>query len=252
MKVLLLVLVLSFKIPILFAQSPAKRVTHKNYMWYGYLFQARNTERWGSWFDFHLRTENLNLNSFWIVRVGVIYRNKLGTMFVGGYANLHSFENINRIDRNEHRIWQQVQWVNTYPRMRIMHRFRFEQRYRQKMLNGEIVPGYNFNHRLRYMLNISVSLNNKKPNQPKSLVGVLQNELLMNAGKEIIYNYLDQNRLFVGVGFQITPTIHFQVGYMHTFLQQPAPSSYVESNTARFFLFHQIDLRKKENKSKDS
>jgi len=228
------------------AQTPQKNITYKNYVWYGYLSQMRLNDRWGIWFDFHLRTEDLDKNSFWVVRPGIIYRNKVNTMFAGGYANLHSFENIHRIDRGEHRLWQQVQWSNTYPRMHVLHRFRFEQRYREKMLNGQIVEGYNFNHRLRYMFNMSANLNNKKPNESGKISVVVQNEILMNAGEQIIYNYLDQNRLFVGIGYQLTPELHLQLGYMHTFLQQAAPASYVDSNTLRFFVFHQFALPKKE------
>ncbi|KAJ1518410.1 hypothetical protein HMI54_000938, partial [Coelomomyces lativittatus] len=72
----------------------------------------------------------------------------------------------------------------------------------------------------------------------------LNNDIHINAGKNIINNYFDQNRFFAGVGYQFTLQLNAQIGYMNVFQQQPSGNQYVSINAIRLFVFHNLDLRK--------
>ncbi len=72
------------------------------------------------------------------------------------------------------------------------------------------------------------------------------NEVMINFGKEIVNNYFDQNRVFVGLGYQFTTHLNAQLGYMYIFQQLPVGNKYLNVNAIRLFVFHNLDLRKKD------
>jgi hypothetical protein len=66
-------------------------------------------------------------------------------------------------------------------------------------------------------------------------------------GKQIVYNYFDQNRLFAGLAYNVNATANIQLGYMNVFQQLPAGNRYRSLHVARIFYFHNIDLRNNRN-----
>ncbi|MFC5536772.1 DUF2490 domain-containing protein [Rhodocytophaga aerolata] len=45
-----------------------------------------------------------------------------------------------------------------------------------------------------------------------SAPGLFIDELHINAGKQITYNYFDQNGFSIGFGYQLSKTLHTQLG----------------------------------------
>ena len=82
--------------------------------------------------------------------------------------------------------------------------------------------------------------------EPGSFSFIVNDEVHINFGKEIVNNYFDQNRFFLGFKYQFSKTTNIQAGYMNLFQQLPAGNSYKNINAARIFLFQNLDLRKKE------
>ncbi|TAE03882.1 MAG: DUF2490 domain-containing protein, partial [Bacteroidetes bacterium] len=149
-----------------------------------------------------------------------------------------------KVDYNEHRPWQQLQWTQDYVGFRTMQWLRFEQRFREKIVNDEFSGQYNFNYRLRYNLALSVPLNSKKI-QHKTWFLFANNEIFINFGQNIVYNYFDQNRLFAGISYQFAPHANIQIGYMNVFQQLASGDHFKNIHSLRIFVFHTIDLRKK-------
>jgi hypothetical protein len=114
----------------------------------------------------------------------------------------------------------------------------------RKIANDELQEGYNFNFRFRYLLNLMVPLN-REFIQPNTVFLAFNDEIHINAGKQITYNVFDQNRLFVGLGYQFTKGLNVQVGYMNQFQQLPSGNHFNSNNVLRLFVFHNLDLRKK-------
>jgi hypothetical protein len=72
------------------------------------------------------------------------------------------------------------------------------QRYRRKIANDSTLgAGYNFNFRVRNSFLLQIPLGKNGPG-PNNLSLVMNDEIHINFGKEIIYNYFDQNRFFLG------------------------------------------------------
>jgi hypothetical protein len=226
-----------------------KNTAHVQQIWLGYFNQTRFSDRWGMWADFHLRTREdfFNELSTGIARIGLTYYANDHLKLTAGYAFVNHFpaENHSGISQPEHRPWQQVQWHVNSKRSRITQLLRLEERYRRKIKNSEeLGEGYNFNYRLRYNFSLMLPLS-KNAFAPNTLTLALNDEIHVNMGKEIVYNYFDQNRFFIGFVYHVTAKGNIQFGYMNVFQQQAAGNRYRSLHVPRIFYLHNLDLRKK-------
>ena len=198
----LVFLIISFSLnQNLFSQT--KQTETVRQIWFGYFNQTRFSNKWGTWTDIHLRTKEDFVSdlSQSILRFGLTYYVNDDTKLTAGYAYVSHYpaENHKNVTMPEHRPWQQLQWLSKYPKLRLMQWFRLEERFRRKILNDdELAEGYNFNFRFRYNFFSMFSLS-KNRFQPKSLSFVVNDEVHINFGKQIVYNYFDQNRFFFGI-----------------------------------------------------
>lgn len=229
--------------------SQTKQTESFQQVWIAYNNQTRLSNKWGVWADIHLRTKedffsHLSSN---IIRVGLMHYLNDDTKLTVGYAYISHFpqDNHGNITRPEHRPWQQLQWHSKFSKLRLMQFFRLEERFRRKILNeNELAEGYNFNFRIRYNIFFAVPLSKNKF-QPKSLAFVVNDEVHINFGKQVVYNYFDQNRFFLGFAYQVNKTDNIQFGYMNVFQQLAAGNKYRSIHAPRIFYFHNLDLRKK-------
>jgi hypothetical protein len=229
--------------------SQTKQTESIQQTWFGYFNQARSSNRWGTWTDIHLRTkEDLVADiSQSILRFGLTYYLNDDTKLTAGYAYVSHYpaDNHKNVTMPEHRPWQQLQWHTRSPNLRLMQWIRVEERLRRKILNDdELAEGYNFNFRARYNILAQFPLN-KRRFQPKTLSFVVNDEVHVNFGKQVVYNYFDQNRFFLGFAFHVNKHDNLQVGYMNVFQQLASGNKYRSNHVARVFYFHNLDLRKK-------
>jgi len=245
-KILITVFVFTGLHVTLFAQT--KTTSNTEQIWLGYFNQTRFSKHWGIWTDLHLRTkenfvEDLSQS---IARIGATYYLSDATKLTAGYAFVNHFpaENHENISMPEHRLWQQLQWHTTYKKARTMQWFRLEERWRHKIENNDkLAEGYNFNWRIRYNFFYQVPLT-KKQFSSGGISAIVNDEIHVNFGKQIVYNYFDQNRFFVGFAYHTSAHSNLQLGYMNIFQQLAAGNKYKVVHAIRLFYFQNIDLRK--------
>jgi len=231
-------------------RAQTKTTTTQEQIWLGYFNQTRFAKRLGSWTDLHLRTQDdfvHRLNQS-IVRLGLTYYVNDLSKFTAGYAWVKNFpgDNHKYIYQTEHRIWQQWQWHINYPHVRTMQWVRLEERYRRKIANDSTLgDGYAFSWRLRYNFLVQVPLNALGKPKKGGLSFILNDELHINFGKNILYNYFDQNRFFLGLAWHLNDHDNLQFGYMNLFQQLPAGNQYRNNHVARIFFFQNLDLRRR-------
>lgn len=230
------------------ADAQTKTTAEEEQLWLGYFNQTRLSKRWGIWTDVHFRTkENVfgGLSQF-IVRPGLTYYLTDDAKFTAAYAFINHFpaENHKNISQPEHRLWQQFQWHTKYPKVKLMQWFRLEERFRRKIKNdNELADGYTFNWRLRYNILSQFPLS-KKRFQSGTFSFVASNEVFVNFGKQITYNYFDQNRFFTGFHYHVNKHDNLQFGYMNVFQQLAAGNRYRSVHAVRLFYFHNLNFYK--------
>ncbi|MBI5372669.1 MAG: DUF2490 domain-containing protein [Sphingobacteriales bacterium] len=229
--------------------TQGRQIEKKQQVWLGYFNQTRLSAKWGIWLDAHIRTREDFFTGFsqGILRLGLTRYLSDDLKLTAGYAFVNHFpaENHKHVSQPEHRPWQQLQWHTRYPRLRLMQWLRLEERWRRKILNDEaLADGYLFNFRVRYNFFSQIPLSGKKF-QPGTLSFVLNDEVHINFGKQIVYNYFDQNRLFAGFNYHLNKHDNLQFGYMYIFQQLAAGNRYRGIEALRLFYFHHPDWRKK-------
>ncbi|MBW0161431.1 MAG: DUF2490 domain-containing protein [Sediminibacterium sp. Gen4] len=226
-----------------------KNTSHASQTWLAYFNQTRLSNKWGLWADFQIRTREELVSDFstGIARVGVTYFIDDNVRLTLGYGFINNYppnDNI-KVSQPEHRPWQQVQWFTKNKRTRLMQYIRLEQRYRRRYLNNsELADSYAFNFRLRYNFFYQIPLD-PQGLIPKKLSAIVNDELHINFGKQIVNNYFDQNRLFLGLNYAFDNNNNLQFGYLNTFIQTAAGNQYRNINALRVAYVHNLDLRKK-------
>ncbi len=104
---------------------------------------------------------------------------------------------------NEHRIYQQFITKQKIDRLKLQHRYRFEQRFVEE----------NYKMRFRYFLGATFSLW-KKEKEAKELYLSAYDEIFINT-KQTVF---DRNRLYGGLGYRLNAKMRFELGYMNQFL----------------------------------
>ena len=226
------------------SQAQVKQTKVEEQVWTAYFNQTRLSKRWGFWFDMHLRTKDDFFNGLgqFIVRPGVTYYLNDDTKLTAGYAFINHFpsEGHKEISRPEHRPWQQLQWHTRYPRLKLMQWFRLEERFRRRIKSDdELGEGYDFNWRLRYNILAQFPLSRRRF-EPRTFSLVASNEVFVNFGRQITYNYYDQNRFFTGFHYHVNRHDNLQFGYMNVFQQQAAGNRYRNVHAIRVFYFHNL------------
>ncbi len=228
------------------AQDP-KTIDHDEQIWYGYFNQTRFNKHWGMWMDMQYRTKNHFVRDpfQFVVRPGLTYYINDQTRLTGGYAYFIHYpaDNHPGIAQPEHRFWQQIQWQTVYKKISTQQAFRFEQRFRRKVeAPNELGEGYHFNYRLRFNVQMQVPLTTKRF-EKGDLSLVIGDEVMVNFGKQIVYNYFDQNRFSTGLRYYFKGRNNVLLGYQHVFVASSQKANYRVIQAIRLTLFHHMDLR---------
>jgi hypothetical protein len=103
---------------------------------------------------------------------------------------------------DEFRAWSQVSLNNFWGRLRLEHRYRWENRW---TLRG-------YRNRFRYRLQALLPLNRPKA-QPGALYAVGWTELFLTDRA----TYFERSRNFLGLGYELNPRLAFQLGWVRQF-----------------------------------
>lgn len=228
-----------------FAQR-TREVQTQHHFWTSINTQARISNKWSAIADLHIRrTDYLKNNNFYYIRVGAAYHinQNLSVSLAGGHMWLANKTATTELFVNENRLVQQIQFNQPLGSIQLSQRLRIEERWIQKVVNSELTDSYRYSTRYRYQLGLSIPLSKNK--YIPSLA--FADELMMQTGKDIIYNNFDQNRFFAGIKQQITPSLAMDFGYMRVWQQRLSGYQYNRNHTIRLFFYWQPDFRKKQS-----
>ena len=138
----------------------------------------------------------------------------------------------------EVRPFQEINWGSTITdRVKLQHRFRIDERFIHKNNGKVLLDGYDFNFRFRYRLQATYKIT-KESAKPTLLK--ISNELMINAGKAIVYNQFDQNRIYAGIEQNFTKNISAELGYIHWYQQRASGNQFYSREIVRLTIYHKI------------
>lgn len=239
---LLILIVLSPMI--IFGQVQTEKIINQQTQtWVSINTITKFSNHWGIVADAHVRTNDLfKDNNFYFLRGGIDYVPNATVSVVGGYA--HMWLAPTDPDWNtysdENRIYQQVQLNSKVGKISMLQRVRNEQRWQEKIVDDEPTGENRFTNRVRYLLGFTIPVFKNK----KAPLLVLSDEVLIQFGKEVVYNTFDQNRLFIGIKQTISPEFSFDFGYMNVYQQKYSGFEYDMNHTLRLFFYLNTCLKK--------
>jgi hypothetical protein len=247
MRVVTISLALAFIFSETDAQSPPsteKEVRQSTGIWFGFYSKYHFSDRWAYYGEYHLRRKDyLNTMGQVYLRFGVTYKVKQFFDVTVGFVNPYYWAS-NPEDPNvdkvvpQFRLWQQGVMATPFDHIMVFHQFRTEQRWARSFVKGS---PYELTHRFRYKLTVYVPLN-KPAFDVHTLFLAFNEEIFMQAGKTITYNHFEDNRVFLGLGYNINEVWQVQAGYMNSYRHDGDPYQYENRHIIRLSFFHHLHL----------
>lgn len=239
---LFLFLVCSF----LHAQTE-KNVDHQSLLWTRYYNQLTINHKWAIHTEFDNRIfihpVEENLHEF---RIQGRYKINKDVDLGAGYAYFSVATQVPEVPFDfrvpENRAQQDITWKKEYGRFGTNQRFQVEERFFRNADKNGLLSGTTFFWRFRYRLQGEYSFW-KKENQ--YLKAIVYDELLINAGENIVKNTFDQNRIYGALQYGVNENITLELGYLNSFQQRASGVDYFNRDIVRFTFYHKINLQKK-------
>lgn len=178
--------------------------------WLIYFGNKQINEKWNLHHEVQYRNFNfIGDTEQLLLRAGLGYNlSENNNNLLLGYGFIYSEPYIgnsdDKINFNEHRIYQQFITRQNFNKLSLQHRYRFEQRFIEE----------DFKLRLRYFLGLNYSLTQKE---------TLDNTFYLSMYNEVFVNtegnYFDRNRLYGGLGYRFSKNIRSEIGFMNQTLQ---------------------------------
>lgn len=183
--------------------------------WHTINAQINSKTKWMGFAELQTRSRKLADQFFYYELKGGIGYNVLpnfsALLAVGRYATYSGDDNYEKpLDKEEFRVWQQLNFSDRLGRLKVDHRFRAEQRF---------IYNEAYRNRFRYRLNLLL---------PLSREGLIPHTFYLTSFNEISLNnrkpHFERNRVFGGVGYVLSKVVSFQTGYMYQYDYKPSAS----------------------------
>jgi hypothetical protein len=221
--------------------------------WVMYFGNHRLSERWGIHTEYQWRRADM-FNDWQqsLLRLGIDYYGKNNVQYTAGYGWIKTFQYGDQPvshDFDEHRIWEQLILKNKAGRVDFHHRYRLEQRFLENWVKDAsgnyALDGYLFRQRVRYRFMITMPLSRKEMAN-NTLFLSAYDEPFLGFGKGIAKNILDQNRLYVALGWRFNSNFNVQLGYLNQYVVKKDGIQAERNHTLQIGMTYNLDLRKKD------
>ena len=223
---------------------PEKEISTSDGVWLGFYTKYHFNDKWAYYGEYHVRTRNgFDQMGQVYLRFGATYKIAKYLDLTVGFVNPYYWAphpedpNVDRVVP-QYRTWQQAVLATPFDHIKVLHQLRIEQRFRRDFVKDS---PYELTHRFRYKLTTFIPLNHKDFG-PHTLFLAIYEEIFIQAGKSVVYNHLEDNRAFLGLGYNLSPALQIQGGYMYSFRHNGAPHRYENRHIFRFSVYHHLDF----------
>ena len=201
----------------LFAQGFGRETAHEPLLWTLFLPSVRVNDRWqveceihNRWADDKMSRQNL------LIRPLVSYFLKNGVQFTTGYTYVETYPYGSypvAMTMPQHQWCEQVMFRHSIGKINLAHRYRLEQLWTgQSALHADgsrYIKDYQFGQRFRYRLAGTRDIT-------KKLFASCWDEILLNVDPGFGVTGINQNWIFLGLGYRLTKEWSVQAGYFNT------------------------------------
>lgn len=240
LSILIIILLCSLNI---FAQ---KQIANQHNGWYMYFGNHKLTDKVSLHTEYQWRRADVIKN--WqqsLLRLGIDYKLTDAVMITSGYGHILTWPYGEQpvVEKFiEHRIWEQLVLTQRSNRFYFNHRYRLEQRWLEG--NGGSGAGdYTYRNRIRYRFLVNIPLS-KKEMSAGTLFLSIYDEPFIQFGKNFQRNYLDQNRLYLALGYQFSPKGNIQLGYLNHYVIKGDGLRAERNHTLQMSVTYNVDFRK--------
>jgi hypothetical protein len=242
-------LTLLFSCCYFFTKAQDRETVDQTITWFAVNPNIRFAEKWQVVTDAQFRYVHDFENMQYMIRAGLSYDITPNLSVVPvGYAFIYNYKYGKQpagFVNHEQRLWQQVYYKHKIKNIPVNHRFRLEERWLQEHSatnQSDDYSDYQWRARYRILANIPLT---RKTLDPKTLYLSVWDEFFISWGETVTFNKINQNRIFIGPGYQITKNTQIQAGFYRQQLIK-ANGAKQENNTGVLILLNAyVDLRKK-------
>lgn len=223
---------------------PEKEKITSTGAWFGFYTKYHFNDKWAYYGEYHVRRRNGFEDMAQIyLRFGVTYSLAKYADLTVGVVNPYYWApdqddpNLDNVVP-QFRTWEQLVFATPFDHIKMYHQVRVEQRYKRDYEKGS---SFKLTHRFRYKLTLYVPLN-KPAFENHTLFLSMYNEIFIQAGKSVVYNHLEDNRAFAGLGYNLSEQVQVQAGYMYTFRHYKGPHTYEHRSIFRLSFYHHLDF----------
>lgn len=233
-------------------------------LWGHHVFgqQREVTHRGEQWFQYNNIT-HLNEKSMLFGNAGVRWKDGFDTFSIffgrlGGSCAITDnirvatgftyveFYNEDHRYQVEYRPYEELFVRGNGDKLRLNHRFRFEQRFYNPVVEGKVQSDNIFALRLRYALMTGFDLFSLSKTRPDCKFRInISDEVMFNAGDHIVHNVFDKNRFIVMPTVQFNRWMSVSVGWNNQFASTTTAGHYIYTNALWVHFTHTLHLSKK-------
>ncbi|WP_026951116.1 DUF2490 domain-containing protein [Algoriphagus mannitolivorans] len=221
-------------------------------VWNGLYLKLRLSDKWWWYQENHYRRRSsLDNRKDFVGRMGQVYNRfgmtylftdnfevTFGPTLVYNYTPEPGNPDYEKVVL-ESRLWHQWLFTQGVGRVKVLHQFRFEHRFKR---TNDIGADYQYTDRFRYKFTAYVPLNTPKM-QNKTLFIAPSNEIFMETGKSKL-NIFEENRLYTAIGYTYNNFMFFG-GHMWTYGPTSTLGVYRNRHILRFNVMYTVDFRGK-------
>ena len=227
-----------------------KNIDHQSLLWTRYYNQLTINDKWAIHTEFDNRVFiNPFEENLFLIRMHGRYKINNNVDLGAGLSYFSVATQVpevtNDFRRPEYRSQQDITWKKEYGNITLNQRFQVEQRFFQKVNTEGLQAGTDFNWRFRYRLQGEYSCWKKESQYLKAIV---YDEIMINAGENIVHNTFDQNRIYAGFQYGVNKNIALELGYLNSFQQRASGFDYYDRDIIRFTFYHKIKLKEKQKR----
>jgi hypothetical protein len=222
-------------------------------VWFGLYTTYKLSKKWAYYGEYHIRRAHVTSKTWDHIgdmsklyfRLGALYKAHPQLNVTMGIVNRYTWSETypDPLEEEwvpEFRFWEQLLFKQKMFGIKLYHQLRVEQRWRRSTKIAD--PTYYYYNRFRYKLLGYFPLIGKLT-QPGSFYGCLYNEIFMQQGKKVQYNFFEDNRAYMGVAYAFSDAFHLHFGYMKSFGQLNA-LTFRNHDIFRLSLYNKFDFSK--------